>query len=159
MPATPMNPDAVPDELVDLAREAFNAAPQKRDGKPTRMRHALAAVLPAAAQRDAEHAASALTGAYRERARLVAYLATQHPAFLAYTDPDEPEWAVVYVHTPAGQMSWHISPDDVELFDHVPEVTPDDARVQWDNHTTDEKYERLALMTRFMAFANTTRGT
>jgi len=54
----------------------------------------------------------ALSAAYRERARLVAYLATQHPAVLAYADPDEPEWAVVYVHTPAGQMSWHIAPGD-----------------------------------------------
>lgn len=41
-----MTPEDVPEELIDLARAASNAAPQKRDGKPTRMRHALAAVWP-----------------------------------------------------------------------------------------------------------------
>jgi hypothetical protein len=100
----------------------------------------------------------ALSAAYRERARLVAYLATQHPAVLAYADPDEPEWAVVYVHTPAGQMSWHIAPGDVELFAHVPKVTPDSPLAQWDGHDTPTKYERLAHMTRFMAMANDQRG-
>ena len=88
---------------------------------------------------------------YRERAHLVAFLASHYPSVLAYADPSEPDWAVVYIHTPAGQMSWHIAPSDVELFDHVQKVTPDDDLAKWDQHTTEEKYERLARMTRFSA--------
>ncbi|WP_207944587.1 hypothetical protein [Actinomadura rubrisoli] len=102
--------------------------------------------------------AETVNGVYRERAALVAYLATQHPAVLAYTDPDAPDWAVVYVHTPAGQMSWHIAPEDVDLFAHVAKVTPDDQLAEWDGHDTPTKYERLAHMTRFAALANDQRG-
>lgn len=36
----------------------------------------------------------ALTGAYRERARLVAHLASLFPSVLQYSDPDDPEWPV-----------------------------------------------------------------
>jgi hypothetical protein len=97
--------------------------------------------------------AASVTEVYRERARLVAFLATHYPSVLAYADQSEPDWAVVYIHTPAGQMSWHIAPNDVELFDHVQKVTPDDELAQWDQHTTEEKYERLARMTRFSAIA------
>lgn len=42
-----MRPEDVPEAWIALAREAHRTAPQKRDGKPTRMRHALAAVIPA----------------------------------------------------------------------------------------------------------------
>lgn len=45
--AAPVDPEQIPAQLVHLAKEAWNTAPQKRDGKPTRMRHALAAVIPA----------------------------------------------------------------------------------------------------------------
>jgi len=88
----------------------------------------------------------ALSAAYRERARLVAFLASLFPSVLAYADPDEPDWAVVYISSPAGQLSWHIAPDDVELFAHVPKVTPDDKRAEWDGHDTPTKYERLAAL-------------
>lgn len=56
MTAPEVTPDQVPDELIEVARQAFNAAPQKRDGKPTRMRYALAAVLTALAQQDEQPA-------------------------------------------------------------------------------------------------------
>lgn len=95
-----------------------------------------------------EDATSAPTDdVYRERARLVAFLASLFPSVLAYADPDEPDWAVVYVSTPAGQLSWHIASGDVELFDHVPKVTPDDRRAEWDGHDTPTKYERLTALT------------
>lgn len=42
----PMRPEDVPSEWIWIAREAHRTAPQKRDGKPTRMRHAIAAVAP-----------------------------------------------------------------------------------------------------------------
>lgn len=42
-----MKPEDVPAEWVEKANEAWRTAPQKRDGQPTRMRHALASVWPA----------------------------------------------------------------------------------------------------------------
>lgn len=86
---------------------------------------------------------------YRERARLVAHLASLYPSVLAYSDPAEPDWPVLTVNAPTGQMSWHISPDDLDLFGHVEQVTDtDDPRVIWDGHTTEQKYDRLALLIR-----------
>ena len=80
---------------------------------------------------------------YRERARLVAHLATIYPSTIGYTDPSEPDWAVVYVNGPEGQMGWHVAPDDMDLFGHVQR----DDTATWDGHATDEKYERLRRLT------------
>lgn len=80
---------------------------------------------------------------YRERAHLVAHLAALYPSVIGYDDPAEPEWAVVYVKTAQGQMSWHISPDDMDLFTHVPRGVA----ITWDGHTTEEKYARLDRLT------------
>lgn len=86
---------------------------------------------------------------YSERARLIAYLATNHDARIAYNDPNEPDWPVIYIDTPRGQLSWHLSPDDLHLFPHVPiagrHITIDQAPA-WDGHTTAEKYDRLARL-------------
>lgn len=79
---------------------------------------------------------------YRERAYLTAHLAKIYPSRLSYSDPEEPDWAVLYVYTPEGQLSWHISPDDMDLFEHV-SIVPG---VEWDGHSTEEKYERLARL-------------
>ena len=43
-------------------------------------------------------------------------------------DPSEPEWPVLFIELPTGQVSWHM---------------PQHAR-PWDGHTTDEKFERIA---------------
>lgn len=87
----------------------------------------------------------ALNAAYRERAHLVAHLAALHPSHIGHTDPSAPEWAVVIVETPAGQLSWHVAPDDMDLFAHVQQTN----RIcrGWDGHTTEEKYERLRRLT------------
>lgn len=85
--------------------------------------------------------AAALRGVYRERAHLVALLAAWHTSHIGYTDPTTPEWAVVTIELPTGQASWHIAPDDMDLFQHVQQVTRY-AR-SWDGHTTDEKYRRV----------------
>jgi uncharacterized protein (DUF433 family) len=89
-----------------------------------------------------------LRDVYRERARLVAVLASLFPSVWAYSDPAAPEWPVVYVHTPKGQCSWHLSQDDLDLFGHVPQVPADDARARWNGHSTEEKYRRLAELAR-----------
>lgn len=83
---------------------------------------------------------------YSERAHLVALLTRLYPAVLAYSDPNEPEWPVIYVDSPAGQLSWHLSKDDLHLFQGVPIVEPVDPRAQWDYHTTEEKYRRLRAL-------------
>jgi hypothetical protein len=84
---------------------------------------------------------------YRERAHLVAYLAAVHPSALGI-DPDEPDRPVVYIETDAGQLSWHLAPDDLPLFAHVPRSAPGGL---WDGHTTEQKYARLDNPTRTIA--------
>lgn len=81
---------------------------------------------------------------YRERAHLLALLASMYRSTIGYTDEAKPEWAVLIVNFPTGQASWHISPDDMDLFDHVPAVNVD----LWDGHTTEQKYERIDAYTR-----------
>lgn len=41
-------------------------------------------------------------------------------------DPDDPEWPVVYIELPTGQVSWHMPQHPVP----------------WDGHDTAEKYRR-----------------
>jgi hypothetical protein len=89
-----------------------------------------------------------LKGVYRERAHLVAFLTSVLPATLAETDPDTPGWPVVTVDTPAGQLSWHIAPEDTDLFGHM-DRTPEG--IAWDGHSTEEKYERLHALTEAIA--------
>jgi hypothetical protein len=81
--------------------------------------------------------------AYRERAYLIAHLATLYPSHIGYTDPKCPDWAVITVQLPTGQCSWHIAPSDMDLFTHVRPMTGS----TWDGHTTEEKYQRLHQLT------------
>lgn len=46
-------------------------------------------------------------------------------------DPKEPDWPVVFIELPTGQVTWHVTPHPVE----------------WDNHTTEEKYQRVRAYT------------
>ena len=81
---------------------------------------------------------------YRERAYLVAFLTTLYPSVGCYSDPDEPEYMVVFVETPVGQMSWHIHPQDIDLFEGLRIV---EYHV-WDGHSTEDKYRKLQNFTR-----------
>lgn len=81
---------------------------------------------------------------YRERAHLVAFLTTLYPSVGAYNNPEEPEYCVVYVETPVGQMSWQIHPQDMDLFEGLSIVQ----NHNWDGHTTEEKYRKLQNFTR-----------
>jgi hypothetical protein len=42
-------------------------------------------------------------------------------------DPEEPEWPVIYIELPTGQVSWHMPPHPV----------------LYDGHSTEEKYRRI----------------
>jgi hypothetical protein len=90
-------------------------------------------------------------GIYRERAHLVAHLAALYPSALVHgSDPNAPDWPVIYIDTPRGQLSWHLATEDLDLFAHVPVPTGDQAP-KWDGHTTTEKYQRLASLTAAMS--------
>lgn len=80
-------------------------------------------------------------GAYQERNRLVAFLASVYPSGLKATAIEgwDPEWnGCVFIDTPQGQMSWHYHERDAGLFAHVGPYNG-----EWDGHTTEEKYARL----------------
>lgn len=76
---------------------------------------------------------------YQERAILTAVPAALFGAVLSYSDPVHPDWPVLYVETPEGQLSWHISTEDLRDYRGI-QVVPD---YPWDGHTTAEKYRRL----------------
>ena len=51
-------------------------------------------------------------------------------------DPDEPDWPVLMIDLPSGQVSWHIKAD--ELIGMWPAYPG-----EWDGHSLDEKRRRL----------------
>jgi len=54
-------------------------------------------------------------------------------------DPDEPDWPVLYVDTPAGQLSWHLP--KAEVVGEWPRY-----HGKWDGHTVEQKRARLASL-------------
>lgn len=86
--------------------------------------------------------------AYKERNLLVAFLTRLYPSHLAMHQDTpgapawDPEWrTVVCVHSPVGQLSWHIHVRELALFGGL-SFTDND----WDGHSTPEKYLRLATL-------------
>lgn len=84
--------------------------------------------------------------AYWERNQLVADLARQFDSHMVrHPDSDtswEDDWRyIICIHTPAGQMTWHIHDNEATSTFGFVEVDP--AGEHWDGHTTEEKYERL----------------
>ncbi len=51
-------------------------------------------------------------------------------------DPQQPEWPVIMIDLPSGQVSWHIPV--TELIDFLP-----DYQGEWDGHTLQQKRERV----------------
>ena len=83
-------------------------------------------------------------GAYLERNRVVAALASCFPSGIARTAIEgwDEEWhGCVYIDLPVGQVSWHYHDSHAHLFAHLPPYTK-----PWDGHTTEEKYKRVALL-------------
>lgn len=105
--------------------KAFIAGAQWAEAEIAQLREALEAVVKAA---------------YRERNAIAVALSRLFPSWIG-VDTDEPDWPVLYVELPTGQVSWHFSPDDADLLSGASVGgTP------WDGHTTDEKYARLAAL-------------
>lgn len=93
-------------------------------------------------------------GAYMERARILAWHIASEMGPVAFVPPwnivlaeaqdlYEPGWKILYMQTHQGQLSWHLSPEQVKLFPFIERVESDDPRAQWDGHTTKEKYDRI----------------
>ncbi|MER6607340.1 hypothetical protein ABT282_15860 [Streptomyces sp. NPDC000927] len=138
--------DALYDRVAELETETAKLAEQLADasGDLAEARDHNDATCEAVAARD--QAQTALDATYRERAHLVAHLAALHPSHIGHTDPNLPDWAVVTIETPAGQMTWHIAERDMDLFTRV-QPTNRICR-GWDGHTTDEKYQRMRDLTK-----------
>ncbi|WP_260616712.1 hypothetical protein [Streptomyces sp. WAC04189] len=101
----------------------------------------------------AQQAEAERDGAYRERAHLVALLAamTDGAVIAPAPDVDEPGWQIAYLTIGGHQATWHISPRDADLVAHIEPVEPDDPRAQWDGHSTELKYARIAAHTAELA--------
>lgn len=82
---------------------------------------------------------------YHERALLLSVLTLHYPSIIG-TDTKEPDWPVLYVSTPAGQISWHIAANDLELFKHVNRTS----NAKWDGHTKAEAMDRLKSVVKLM---------
>lgn len=83
--------------------------------------------------------------AYTERNALVCVLSKLWPAHLMRHDPNDATWeddwrTIVCIHSPVGQLTWHLHDSDVPAFAHL-DVWDEN---HWDGHTTEEKYARLA---------------
>jgi len=102
--------------------------------------------------KDAQELRAALDAAYHERNQLVAFLTTCYGAHLMRhpeTDPWDEDWRwIVCVHTPQGQMTWHIHDSELGLFDHLPSSQTQN---DWDGHTTEQKYLRLQALVASLA--------
>lgn len=58
--------------------------------------------------------------------------------------PWDPEWLnVVFVDTPQGQVSWHIHEKEMDMFSWI---QLRGIIIEWDEHTTEEKYRRLMAL-------------
>lgn len=92
-------------------------------------------------------------GVYAERAQLIALIAAHYRAEL-FKDPNEPVRAdVVYVDTPAGQLSWHLAATDVAAyFTSIKRAQPHQAQ-PWDGHSNEEKCRRIHELTQRLAGA------
>lgn len=117
--------------------------------------------LTEAYERGRSEETDAKNAAYRERNQLVAALSKIFPSYLATHDANDATWDkewmwIVYVELPTAghllptgnvlpkttQVSWHIHNSDLSIFSHL-SVKENN----WDGHTTEEKYARLAALT------------
>lgn len=80
---------------------------------------------------------------YEERNRLVALISKVFPSCIGIDEKEEEGWQhVIYVDLPTGQCSWHIPDFQLEHFSHL-----DIIDVEYDGHTTEEKYQRIENLT------------
>ncbi|MFD9815160.1 hypothetical protein [Streptomyces sp. NPDC059080] len=96
---------------------------------------------------------------YRERAYLLGGYVAMFGGVLSHSDPTMPDWPVLYIESPKGQLSWHMRPGDRDIFEGLKVPTVDG--YPWDGHGTEEKYlriEALNLMIPKMTYAKPEYG-
>lgn len=76
---------------------------------------------------------------YRERAILLKVVAKNYPSCITIDAMASHEWQnVLIIDFGNFQGSWHISLDDLWMFDSLPRDT-----MRWDGHSTEEKLKNL----------------
>lgn len=104
--------------MRDNAKRFYNAKPGAED------RQRLATLLGAIEKTDQ-------AGAYDIRNKLIFSAFAMASAIGLEVgirhDPEEPEWPLIFIELPTGQVSWHV-PQHINA---------------WDNHSTEEKYIRV----------------
>lgn len=160
---------AVP-ELVKAARRAIRDAVRKETESLQKHVDALEALIVDLAEekqhltgvRDHVRALEEMLGearrakndAYSQRNKLVAAFARMalklgwKAGVGQHQDEANKEWeddwrTIVFVDTPAGQVSWHFHDSETWMLEDLPKY-----RGKWDGHTDEEKWERLATSTR-----------
>jgi hypothetical protein len=78
--------------------------------------------------------------AYRERNELVALFAANYGSGVK-PDPERSGFSIVYIDSPAGQLSWHFTGEDADLFADLPPYLG-----EWDGHSREEKSLRLLTL-------------
>lgn len=82
-----------------------------------------------------------MNAVYSERNQIVAALSKLFPSYW-FRDGEFPDWSVVCISLPTGQVTWHIPAHEMlQFFRHVGERAND-----WDGHTQEEKYNRLSKL-------------
>lgn len=81
--------------------------------------------------------------AYYERNQLVSFLSRLYPSHLARHPESDTKWEdawrwIICIHSPKGQLTWHIHETEKKFFSHLKEKPG-----HWDGHTTPQKYARL----------------
>lgn len=102
-----------------------------------------------------EEERSSRDNAYWERNQLVALVSKLYPSHLArHPDSDttwEDDWrTIICVHSPAGQLTWHIHDNHRKYFEHLNKKSEQFADCKWDGHTTQQKYRRIRNIPRMI---------
>ena len=97
---------------------------------------------------EAKRLREAKDSAYTERNKLVALLSSMYPSHLCVHDPNDTAWeddwrTIVCIHSPAGQVTWHIHDSEIHMFTNLAF-----SESHWDGHTVEEKYGRVAELRR-----------
>ena len=73
-----------------------------------------------------------------EKLQLVSLLSRVWPSHLSPTTRGGAWSHVVCIHSPAGQLAWRLTDDEMPLFAHLTETATD-----WDKHSAEDKAARI----------------
>jgi hypothetical protein len=92
-----------------------------------------------------------LRAVYRDRAHLLGVLALTMPARLTTDPAGEPgSTTVLFLRTPAGQVSFHIADVDLDVLEHVRWAPAGDQLAVWDGHDKDTALARPRQSTQLL---------